>query len=142
MIVTILDTNVVSELMASSPSPTVLGWIVNRQRADRLFITTITVAEILYGVELLSPGKRRSSLAAEAEAMFKEDFAGRILPFDIDSARAFSQIAARRRSEGKPVAEFDAQIAAIASVHDAVVATRNVADFEGSAIRVINPWLD
>ncbi len=137
---TILDTNVLSELMATSPSRFVLAWIVTRQKEDQLFITSITVAEIFYGVELLPSGKRRNSLAAEADAMFNEDFAGRILPFDTECARSFSRIAAKRRRQGTPASEFDAQIAAIASVHGAALATRNVADFEGCGIRLLNPW--
>ena len=72
----------------------------------------------------------------------RQDFAGRILPFDEAAAREFSKIASRRRRSGRPISEFDAQIAAITSVHNAVLATRNTADFEGCGIRVVNPWLD
>jgi len=140
--VTILDTNVLSEVMAASPSQAALAWISSRRLVDKLFITTITVAEILYGIELLAPGKRRDKLSAEAEAMFAEDFAGRILAFDEQAARSFSQIAAERRRRGRPIAEMDAQIAAIAHVHSALLATRNTADFEGCGIRVVNPWRD
>jgi predicted nucleic acid-binding protein len=126
--------------MAASPSRAALAWISSRRLVDELFITTVTVAEILYGIELLAPGKRRDKLSAEADAMFAEDFAGRILGFDEQAARSFSQIAVARR--GRPMAEFDAQIAAIASVHSATLATRNTADFEGCGIRLVNPWLD
>ena len=139
---TILDTNVLSEVMAASPSAVALAWISNRRLVDPLFISTITVAEILYGIEILAPGKRREKLSAEAEAMFAEDFAGRILVFDEQAARSFSQIAAERRRRGRPIAEFDAQIAAIAHVHGASLATRNTADFEGCGVRLVNPWLD
>jgi len=128
--------------MAASPSQAALAWISSRRLVDKLFITTITVAEILYGIELLAPGKRRDKLSAEAEAMFAEDFAGRILAFDEQAARSFSQIAAERRRRGRPIAEMDAQIAAIAHVHSALLATRNTADFEGCGIRVVNPWRD
>lgn len=137
---TILDTNIISEVMASSPSQAVLTWISKRRLADDLFITTITIAEILYGIELLPPGKRRDRLNGEAEAMFTEDFAGRILPFDENSARSFAQIASSRRKHG--LAEFDAQIAAIALVHGAALATRNTGDFEGCGIQLLNPWVD
>lgn len=74
--------------------------------------------------------------------MFAEDFAGRILSFDLESAHAFSQIATNRRREGRPITEFDAQIAAIAYVHGAVLASRNTADFEGCSIPLVNPWVD
>jgi len=139
--VTILDTNVLSELMAQLPSQIVLAWISSQRVSGPLFTTTITVAEILYGIELLPAGKRRDRLQFEAEAMFGEDFSGRILPFDLESARALPAIAAGRR-RGRPMAEFDAQIAAIAVVHGATLATRNTSDFDGCGIRLLNPWLD
>jgi toxin FitB len=140
--VTIIDTNVISEIMASSPSEATLAWFAQARTADELFITTITVAEILYGVELLPPGKRRDRLNSEAEATFGQDFGGRILEFDEMAARQFAQIASSRRKAGRPIAEFDAQIAAIAHVHGAILATRNTSDFEGCGIRVVNPWVD
>jgi toxin FitB len=135
----ILDTNVISEIMQALPSPRVLEWW-SQQQAGELFTTTITLAEILYGIELLPKGKRRDRLLTEAEAMFTEDFAGRILPFDEDAARAFPEIAAGRRVQGCPIAEFDAQIAAIARSRRAILATRNTADFEGCGLRLANPW--
>jgi predicted nucleic acid-binding protein len=141
-LVTILDTNVVSELMASSPAGAVLDWVEKLRTADELFLTAVTVAEILYGVELLPKGKRRDKLALDAEDMFAEDYSGRVLVFDEAAARAFAQIAVSRRRIGRPIAELDAQIAAIASVHDATLATRNTADFEGCGIRLVNPWVD
>ena len=139
---TVLDTNVVSEVMVTSPSSAVVAWFSRVRAVDELFLTTITLAEILYGIELLPVGKRRDSLKTDAEAMFTEDYSGRILVFDEHAARAFAQIASSRRKIGRPMAEFDAQIAAIAYVHDAVLATRNTDDFEGCGIRVVNPWLD
>ncbi len=138
----ILDTNVVSETMASSPSEATLAWVAKARTADELFITTITVAEILSGVELLPPGKRRDKLNSEAEATFRQDFGGRILEFDEMAARQFAHIASSRRRAGRPIAEFDAQIAAIARVHGALLATRNTGDFEDCGIRLANPWVD
>jgi predicted nucleic acid-binding protein len=73
--------------------------------------------------------------------MFKDDFAGRVLPFDMDAARSFSSLAANRPRRGRPMAEFDAQIAAIALVHGATLATRNVGDFKDCGVRVVNPWV-
>jgi len=137
---TILDTNVVSELIAMSPSEVVVHWISSQRLLDDLLLTAVTVAEILYGVELLPKGKRRDRLHQQARAMFAEDFAGRVLPFDEQAARAFAPITANRRAQGRPIAEFDAQIAAIARVHDATLATRNTDDFEGCGVRLINPW--
>jgi predicted nucleic acid-binding protein len=97
-------------------------------------------AEIFYGIELLSTGKRRKGLLAAAEAMFTEDLAGHIFAFDSDAARVFSTIAAHRHSLGRPISHPDAQIAAIVQVRRARLATRNVADFVGCDIDLIDPW--
>jgi len=137
--ITILDTNVVSEPMRLSPSAVVLSWW-SQQQPGALFITAVTVAEILYGIEILPHGKRRVALLAGAEQMFGKVLAGRILPFDENAARAFPQIAARRRARGHPITDLDAQIAAIASSRGAILATRNAADFEGCGVRLVNPW--
>ena len=126
----VLDTNVVSELMHPSPAAAVLGWF-STELADELYTSAITEAEIFYGIELLPPGKRRSALLVGAETMFDQVFSGRVLAFDEEAARVFSRIAAGRRRRGRPMAELDAQIAAIACVHSAALATRNTADFEG-----------
>ncbi len=139
-VITILDTNVVSEPMRPSPSPAVLAWLSEVHERGPLFVTTITVAEILLGIELLPKGKRRERMLAQTEATFAEDFAGRVLPFDEDAARAFPQIAVPRRAQGRPIADLDAQIAAIARSRSAVLATRNAADFEGCGVRLVNPW--
>jgi toxin FitB len=139
---TILDTNVLSEVMAPAPANAPLLWIERRRAVDQVFITSITVAEILYGVELLPAGKRHDKLKSEAEEMFAQDFAGNILSFDERAAREFALIASSRRTIGRPITEFDAQIAAIASVHSASLATRNTGDFEGCGIRLFNPWVD
>ena len=106
----ILDTNVLSELMKPKPFPQVVNWIT-RQSAVELFTTTITEAEIFYGIELLATGKRRDGLLAAAEAMFVEDLAGRVLGFESDAARVFSKVAAHRRALGRPISQADAQIA-------------------------------
>jgi len=140
-VITILDTSVVSEPMRLSPSPAVLAWLSESHERGPLFVTTITMAEILLGIELLPRGKRRDQMLAQAEAAFAEDFAGRVLPFDEDAARAFPEIAVRRRAQGRPIADLDAQIAAIAHSRGALLATRNTADFEGCGLRLVNPWL-
>ena len=136
----ILDTNVLSELMRPSPSLKVVGWIA-KHSGPELFTTSITEAEIFYGIELLTKGKRREELLAAADAMFAEDFAGRIFGFESDTARAFSKIAAQRRTLGRPISHADAQIAAIAQTRKAKLATRNIADFEGCGIDVVDPWM-
>lgn len=135
----ILDTNVLSETMRAQSSHVVLGWLA-AQPASRLFTTAIAEAEILLGLALLEAGRRRSALEAAARAMFAEDFAGRILPFDSAAAAEFVDIAAARRRSGRPIAHADAQIAAIARARGASIATRNTADFEGCHLALIDPW--
>ena len=135
----ILDTNVISELMRSQPDTSVSQWTATHQ-ATNLLITALTQAEILYGLELLPKGKRRTALKEAAQSMFDLDFAGRILPFDANAAKQFAVIAANRRTLGRPISQIDAQIAAIARVYRATLATRNVSDFEECGINIINPF--
>ncbi len=135
----ILDTNVLSELMGPKPSAQVATWVA-KQPATELFTTSITEAEIFYGIELLTKGKRREGLLAAAEGMFAEDLAGRIFGFESDAARVFSKIAAHRRALGRPISHADGQIAAIARVRGAKLATRNVADFEDCGLDIVDPW--
>jgi predicted nucleic acid-binding protein len=126
--------------MRPEPDSMVAAWISARP-ASSLFTTTVTQAEILYGLGLLPSGKRRSGLKAADSAMFATDFAGRVLPFDQAAARVYAEIALDLRRAGRPITtQFDAQIAAIARSRDADVATRNLADFEGCRIGVIDPW--
>ena len=135
----ILDTNVLSEFMRPKPSARVASW-VSKQPAAELFTTSITEAEIFYGIELLTNCIRREGLLAAAEAMFAQDLADRVFGFEGDAARVFSRIAANRRALGKPISHADAQIAAIAQVRGAKLATRNVADFEDCGLDVVDPW--
>lgn len=135
----LLDTNILSEALRAAPEPRVLDWI-GRQAASSLFVTTVTQAEILYGIAILDKGRRRDELAAAALLMFSEDFSGRLLAFDGDAATAFAEIAAARRGMGRPISQFDAQIAAIARSRGAILATRNSRDFEHCGIEIVNPW--
>lgn len=137
----LLDTNAVSEMMRPVADPAFLRWL-SKCSGDDLYCTAIVVAEILYGVELLPDGKRKSDLLAGAERLFKVVLGGRILPFDEQAARQFSLIASARRRRGRPITELDAQIAAIAQAHHASLATRNISDFEGCGVHLINPWVD
>ena len=135
------DTNVVSELMRPAPDPAVLAWF-SRQRSLDLYLTAVSEAELRAGAAILPAGRRRDRLAAEVDAVVREDFAGRVLPFDSAAARAYATIAASRRSVGRPILEADCQIAAIARARDAAVATHDVADFEHCGIAVIDPWTE
>ena len=136
---TILDTNVISEVMRSKPSSQVLSW-VQAQAPRELFTTAITVAEIYYGIELLPRSKRRQALQAAADRIFTLDFSDRTLAFDGDAAIIFSRICARRRGFGRPISQSDAQIAAIAQANGAVLATHNTADFAQCDIKLVDPW--
>jgi predicted nucleic acid-binding protein len=135
----VFDTNVVSELMKSSPTPVVVAWMSGIV-ADELFTTTVTVAEIFYGIEILPKGRRRDQLLRQAEGTFSEDFGGRILSFDERAAHEYAHIASERRLRGRPILFADAQIAAIARANDATLATRNTGDFEGCGVKLVNPW--
>lgn len=136
---TILDTNAISELMKATPAPTVLAWM-SLQPPDDLFISTISMAEIWFGIELLPKGKRRDGLLREAEVTFARDFAGRILAFDEEAARMFGSIVASRRLQGRPIGIADGQIAAIARCRRSTLATRDTGDFEGCGVKLVNPW--
>lgn len=135
----VLDTNILSELLVPAPSVFVETWLAEQPPAS-IFTTTVTEAEILYGVRLMPDGHRRRELEAAIIAMFREDLAGRILPFDSEAADAYAFIAAQRRKSGRPISQFDAQIAAIALSRGAALATRNVGDFVDTGVAVINPW--
>jgi predicted nucleic acid-binding protein len=135
----VLDTNVISEALKPDPSAEILRWLA-LEPGSTLYTTAITQAELLYGVELMPMGKRRSALHAAITKILTQIFAGRILPFDSAAAEAYAELAASRRAMGRPISEADAQIAAIARSHGASLATRNARDFEHCGIKVLNPW--
>ena len=137
----LLDTNVISELMRAEPAEIVLDWFGQHDATD-LFISAITEAELRTGVAILPDGQRRDRLQLAIDAMIDQDFQAHVLPFDSPAAKAYADIAAQRRAAARPIAEADCQIAAIARAHRAPVATRNIKDFDGCGIRLINPWND
>jgi predicted nucleic acid-binding protein len=114
-------------------------WLAEKPAAS-VFISAITEAELRYGIALLPNGNRRSALTAVLQDMLAEDFNGRILPFDSSAAVAFAEIAADRRQAGRPISQADAQIAAVARSRGAALATRNLSDFSGCGLELINPW--
>ena len=134
-----LDTNVVSELMLPNPNPNVVDWVA-QQNAANLYISAIIEAELRYGSEILPTGRRRTNLLADIEEMARDDFSGRVLPFDNNASRYYAVIAAARRATGRPINQADCQIAAIARSLGFSVATRDVRGFEGCGIEVYNPW--
>jgi len=135
----VLDTNVLSELLRPTPNTQVTQWI-EKQPRSQLFTTAVTKAEILYGVNLLPKGQRHQTLMQAALAIFDEDLAERVLAFDSDAADLYAEIGARRKTAGRPISQFDAMIAAVARFHGAVLATRNVHDFDDCGVDVVNPW--
>jgi predicted nucleic acid-binding protein len=134
-----LDTNMLSEMMRSEPERKVADWIV-RQPSGELFTAAVCQAEILSGVAIMPSGRRRTELEGAARAMFADDFDGRILPFDTEAAAAYAEMFAARRKAGRPSGTVDLMLAAIARVCGGSVVTRNVADFEGLGVVVVNPW--
>ena len=135
----VLDTNVISELMRPSPDANVLAWTAKLPRA-LLHTTHVNQAEILYGIAALPEGRRRAALAAAANTMFAEDFAGRVLPFGATAAARYPEIVLQRRQAGNPIAALDALIAATALAAGASVATRDVGGFTGCGLTLIDPW--
>jgi toxin FitB len=135
----VLDTNVLSEVLRANPEPRVLEWL-NDQPRTSVFTTTITRGEILYGIRVMPAGKRRDGLWDAATKIFDVDFDGQVLSFDSAAADDFAEISAARRAAGRPIAQFDAQIAGITRSRGAQLATRNVNDFQKCGFEVINPW--
>jgi predicted nucleic acid-binding protein len=137
--VIVLDTNVLSEATRISPSDAVMRWLAGVSPLE-LYTTAITEAEMRYGLLSMPAGRRRTQLAEEIDRIFDNDFSGRVVSFDGAAAREFADIVVTREKSGRPIQNMDAQIAAIARTHGALVATRDVEDFADCGIRVINPW--
>jgi toxin FitB len=135
----ILDTNVVSELMRPEPTPGVASWVRDRDRRE-LRTTAVTLAEVRYGIARLPDGRRKQVLLAAADEIFSA-FADQVLPVDAAAAEHYAVIASSREQTGKPIAGFDALIAAVCRSQGATLATRNVSDFDGTGIEIIDPWL-
>ena len=135
----VLDTNVVSETMRSQPDSRVLGWL-DSQMAETLFVTAISLAELLQGAAFLPDGRRKDELRDALSHSAATLFAQRILPFDVPAAHAFAEITSRARKEGRAIAMADALIAAIAASRRMIMATRDVSPFEAAGLRVVNPW--
>ena len=135
----LLDTNVVSEPMRPKPDRNVLAWL-DAQVSESLYLSTVSLAELLLGIESLPSGKRRKVLAAALDQQIIALFGERIVPFDVGAAETYAGIVTRARRYGHPIALADAQIAAIAACRRFTVATRDEAPFEAAGVPVINPW--
>ncbi len=135
----ILDTNVISEPLKPNPDPAVIRWL-DRQSPATLYVTTISQAELLAGVSALPAGKRRTELRKVIDHELRLLFADRVLPFGERSAEAYAQVVPAANAAGNPIDFADAAIGAIAMEHDYLLATRNVADFKGTSVKLLNPW--
>ncbi|MGH9125277.1 MAG: type II toxin-antitoxin system VapC family toxin [Acidimicrobiales bacterium] len=134
----ILDSNVVSELMRVAPSPVVAAWVRSHGAAE-LSTTSITLAEIRYGIDRLPDGRRKDVLRTTADDVFSA-FSDQVLSFDASAAVEYAAIVSHRDRIGMPMNGFDAQIASICRAREATLATRNVKDFENAGIDIIDPW--
>jgi predicted nucleic acid-binding protein len=139
-VIYIFDTNLLSEVMRDQPDPSVAAWL-RACPADAMFTTAVSRGEILYGVRRLPEGARRRRLERAAQAMFAQEFAGRVLPFDAEAADVHADLRVLRARSGRPLAAEDGMIAAIAKVQGAAaVVTRDLGGFDGCGIVLINPW--
>lgn len=135
----LLDTNVISELFRPTPNADVVDWMAG-QPAAALFTSTITRGELFYGARRLPDGKRRDTLLRGLATLFNVRLSGRVLDYDSDAADAYADIAAARSASGRPTSPFDAMIAGITRSRGARLATRNLKDFDGCGIALIDPW--
>lgn len=134
----ILDTNVVSEAMKPAPHPTVRVWL-NDQASETLYLSSVTMAELLFGIGALPAGKRRDMLAQTLDGLMRL-FRDRVLPFDIDAARRYAELAVAARGAGQGFLSPDGYIAAIAASRGFIVASRDTTPYEAASVTVINPW--
>lgn len=134
----LLDTNVVSEAMKPEPDAAVRAWL-DDQTAETLYLSSVTVAELMFGIGALPGGKRKDRLAEALDGVM-ELFAHRILPFDTGAARRYADLAVKARTAGKGFPTPDGYIAAIAAARDFVVATRDTSAFDAAGLEVIDPW--
>lgn len=134
----LLDTNVISEAIKPDSHPTVRAWL-DAQAAETLFLPSITIAELLFGIGALPDGRRKSILAARIDDLLGA-FAGRILPLDTSGARRYADLAVKARAAGKGFPTPDGYIAAIAAAHDFAVASRDTSAFKAAGLTVIDPW--
>jgi len=135
----LVDTNVISELWRAEPNPNVLAWI-DAQTVETLYLSAITVAELRFGLATMPHGKRRTIYQERLGNAVLPTFEGRVLPFDLGASQAYADLMARAKAEGKAIGKADCYIAATASAHGLMVATRDIAPFEAAALKIVNPW--
>ncbi|ARO27397.1 PIN domain-containing protein [Rhizobium sp. S9] len=134
----VLDTNVLSEAMKPAPNPAARSWL-NEQVAETLYLSSVTLAELLFGIGTLPDGRRKAALSETLGGVL-DLFGDRILPFDVGAARHYADLAVRARADGKGFPTPNGYIAAIAASKGFMIATRDVSPFEAAGLIVINPW--
>jgi toxin FitB len=139
--VILVDTNVISEPLKAQGDPRVVAWL-DRQPAESLFISTISVSEILFGIAALAAGKRRNRLAEAFESVVLRLFSGRLLSFDLEAARAYASLMSAARARGLSISVVDGQIAAIAQANGFSLATRDEKPFRAAGLNIVNPWTE
>jgi toxin FitB len=135
----VIDTNVISEAMRDTANGRVIEWM-DAQAVETLFLSAITVAELRFGIAVLPAGRRRDRMGARLEQEVLPVFAGRVLPFDMDTSETYANLMARARQKGRPIGKADGYIAATAACHGLTVATRDMSPFKAAGVPVINPW--
>ena len=134
----LLDTNVVSEAMKPEPNLAVRSWL-NEQAAETLYLSSVTLAELLFSIGALPDGRRKKALAETLDGVL-ELFGDRVLPFDVEAARHYAGLAVKARAAGRGFPTPDGYIAAIAASKGFIIATRDISPFEGAGLAVVNPW--
>lgn len=134
----VLDTNVVSEAMKPAPEPRVQAWL-DLQVAETLYLSSVTVAELLFGIAALPEGRRKQALGDAVDGLLAL-FADRVLAFDLPAAQRYAQLATRARAQGRGLPTPDGYVAAIAASQGFIVASRDTAPFAAAGVDVINPW--
>jgi len=135
----IVDTNVMSELWKPTPHPNVTHWI-DKQDIETLFLSSITVAELRYGIAIMPKGKRRTTYQHRLEGDVLSVFSERILPFDLKASQKYAEIMSSAKEQGKAIGKEDGYIAAIAAAQGFIVATRDISPFQAAGVKTINPW--
>jgi len=135
----VLDTNVISELWKVEPDPNVQAWI-DAQMVETLYLSTITIAELRFGLATMPEGKRRTIYQDRLEREVLPAFAGRVLSFDLEASQAYAKLMAQAKEAGKAIGKADGYIAATAAARGLTVATRDTSPFEAAGLNVINPW--
>ena len=135
----ILDTNVLSALMRREPDPVVITWL-DQQPAESIWLTSVTIFEVKFGIELMAPGRRREQLESAFARMLRDDLHYRVLHFDQSAAEEAATLTAQRQRAGKPVDFRDTAIAGIVLARRALLATRNLPHFRDLGVNLVDPW--